>query len=284
MKQHGSEWHEWRGRGLGASDAPAVMGVSPWLTAYQLWEIKRGLAVHEPSEYATGRGKDLEEIARQHYTMHTGHEVRPATFTHPEMTFLRASLDGWNREISLVVEIKCVGQKNHDLAFRGQIPDYYYPQLQHQLFVTGSRKPAHYWSFFDNSGILVEVPRDDDYINDKLLPTEKEFWASVVAGKAPPLSDRDYKKVTSPEISELLLQYRIYKNTYEASKKQMDSLKEKIAALADHPRIECHGALIAKIHRQGSVDYKAIPELKSIDLDKFRKDPTEFWTIREKKK
>lgn len=31
--------------------------------------------------------------------------------------------------------------------------------------------------------------------------------------------------------------------------------------------------------RPGSVDYKLIPELKEIDLDKYRRDDVEFWKL-----
>ena len=48
MDQNSPEWHEWRRKGIGSSDAPAVMKVSPWMTPYMLWEIKRGVAQEEP--------------------------------------------------------------------------------------------------------------------------------------------------------------------------------------------------------------------------------------------
>ena len=37
-----SEWLENRKNHIGASDAPVVMGVSPWDTPYKLWENKLG--------------------------------------------------------------------------------------------------------------------------------------------------------------------------------------------------------------------------------------------------
>ena len=38
LEQGTYEWLEWRMGGLGASDAPVVMGVSPYSTSRTLWE------------------------------------------------------------------------------------------------------------------------------------------------------------------------------------------------------------------------------------------------------
>ncbi len=35
--QNTPEWHAFRRKRIGASDAPVIMGISPWKTPYQLW-------------------------------------------------------------------------------------------------------------------------------------------------------------------------------------------------------------------------------------------------------
>ena len=42
MEQEGFEWHKWRMGGIGSSDAPVVMGVSPYKTIEQLYLEKTG--------------------------------------------------------------------------------------------------------------------------------------------------------------------------------------------------------------------------------------------------
>ena len=42
-----AEWLEARKDGLGASDAAALLGLSPWKTNVQLWEEKCGLVIPE---------------------------------------------------------------------------------------------------------------------------------------------------------------------------------------------------------------------------------------------
>lgn len=59
------EWLEWRKLGLGASDAPVVMGVSPWKTRHQLWLEKTGQKVDEPTnQYILDKGHAMEPKAR----------------------------------------------------------------------------------------------------------------------------------------------------------------------------------------------------------------------------
>ena len=40
LVQQSEEWLEFRRSRIGASDAPIIMGVSPWKTHYKLWVEK----------------------------------------------------------------------------------------------------------------------------------------------------------------------------------------------------------------------------------------------------
>ena len=49
LVQGSAEWHAHR-RGLrNASETPAVLGISPWVTPYQLWLLKTGPRRARPS-------------------------------------------------------------------------------------------------------------------------------------------------------------------------------------------------------------------------------------------
>ena len=45
LVQGSPEWHEHRRNHRNASETPAVLGVSPWTTPFQLWQIKTGRAI-----------------------------------------------------------------------------------------------------------------------------------------------------------------------------------------------------------------------------------------------
>lgn len=60
----------------------------------------------------------------------------------------------------------------------------------------------------------------------------------------------------------------------EAEEAQMGLLQ----ACGEKP-YEGKGVKVAEIERVGSVDYKAIPALKGIDLEPFRKPGSKYWKI-----
>ena len=94
--------------GVGGSDAPAVLGISPWATPYDLWLSKLGhttaLATSEPMRW----GSLLEPVILGEYvrrTRRTVHE-KPDMLRHPTHQFMLAHLDGRIVDESRIVEIK----------------------------------------------------------------------------------------------------------------------------------------------------------------------------------
>jgi putative phage-type endonuclease len=127
------------------------------------------------------RGTRMEPEARQAYIDLTGIEVTPACVIHETYPWMRASLDGLSRDEKTAVEIKCVNKDDHRSAVEGLVPTKYWPQVQHQLLVTGLPR-LHYWSFStsttfisENRKALVVVKADADYMS-YLLEGEQKFW------------------------------------------------------------------------------------------------------------
>ena len=180
--QSTGEWLSWRRGGIGASDAPVVMGLSPWQKEGELLLLKTGQKAERPANDAMERGKRLEPVARLAYVNHTGVAVEPVCVQSREHDWMRASLDGLSTDGQHVVEIKCPGEKDHSLAAYGSVPEKYYPQLQHILAVTGLGE-IYYWSFRFGHTVLLKVNRDDAFIA-ALLEKEIAFWAKVCGSHA----------------------------------------------------------------------------------------------------
>lgn len=139
-------WHAHRAQYRNASETAAVMGVSPFLTPYQIWEIKTGRRVQETTP-AMRHGTEMEPAARAAYEQITGLIVEPKVLVDGEYS---ASLDGITLDGDLVVEIKCpVKGRNSELwqqAAKGEIPEHYRWQVQHQLMVSRA-KLLHFYVF-----------------------------------------------------------------------------------------------------------------------------------------
>lgn len=173
-------WKQWRQKGLGSSDAPVILGVSPWRNAHDLLLEKTGEKKSEfKGNFATQRGKDLEPIVRAKYNEMFGCDCQPANLVSVEYDHWRASLDGIDRIKGRIIEIKCPGKVDHATALEGKIPKKYQPQCQWQLIVSGA---AHldYVSWDGKSDDLVIVRCNPDHeMMKELMERSMLFWELV---------------------------------------------------------------------------------------------------------
>lgn len=269
------EWLDLRKRFVGASDAPVIMGVSPYKTVRELWEEKLGLGKKEISTQAAVYGKEMEEPARRAYEKHTGNLVAPAVVFHPEFKFMMASLDGLTFDKNLAVEIKNVKTEDHEEAKSGKVPDKYFPQVQHQLAVLGI-PVMHYFSFRYGDFALVEVKRDEEYI-DKLYKSEASFWEDVQNLREPKLSEKDYLLINDPQTIALANEWRELNEQIKLLDAKEKEYRKVLIEKSNERNALIGDLRLTKSIRKGSVDYSGIDELKGIDLDKYRKDPIVSW-------
>lgn len=274
------EWLEMRRRHIGASDAAAIMGTSPWTSAYQLWQEKLGLTPPKETNYAMQRGIELEPIARAAYNKLTGNMASPKVVFNDERSYMMASLDGLSMDGQTIVEIKCPGKKDHDTAAQGLVPEKYKAQLQHQLACIGLDH-LHYFSYSEDSCHLVEVVRDEEYIQSLLLAEDK-FWQCIQSLSAPELTDRDCPErldeefiLIAEECKEVSIQLKFFKE-------KEDHLRKLLIAMANNQSCRSSDTTVRKSVRRGLVDYKSIPELQGVDLELYRKKPIETWKITHK--
>ena len=278
LEQGSPEWLAWRKTVITATDASCILGSNPWTTPYKCWQRKLGLIEEKESNEAMERGKRLEPEAREQFINRYGIGMQPAIVESLKYEFLGASLDGISHDRTLLLEIKCGGAKLHDMAKRGEIPDYYKHQMQHQLFVTGAKK-CFYYSYDGSDGICIEVLPDEAFV-EQYLPKAREFWRCVAFNEPPPMQDKDYKDMSDNPL------WNICAAEYKAICKEEEIIKEK----KEKSRTEllelcgdqsCHGGGIKcmKTLVKGRVDYDAIPELKDLDLDKYRKEAKTVWKI-----
>lgn len=279
------DWKKWRSEGIGASDAPIILGVSPWKTRYQLWEEKSGLVTRDISNWATERGNELEPKARANYELTTGLDMPVAFVEHKDLPFIRASLDGWNPDANVVLEIKCPGAEDHAKAVSGQIPAKYIPQVQHQLFVTGAKRVDYYSFDGDQSFALVQVFPDVPYIKAMVAELVK-FWGQVKTGTPPEFSDKDVVEVKDGDVLRLAEAWSVAKGLAEDAAADLEKARQALIAglgTDPHPKVLVGSVTLTRSTRVGAVDYKKVPALEGVDLDQYRGKASTSWTIKEKK-
>jgi len=278
MEQQSSEWHKFRALGIGSSDVAAILGLSKWMTPYQLWTYKTGLAVQPDisGQYQVRRGIDNEAKARAHVELIRGETYEPSLAVHPKYDFMRVSLDGRTKSGERLCEIKVPSQKIIDDALKGIVPDQYMAQCQYQLMVTGALENLFFcFNPETNQGASVTVLPCKDWFS-KIEAAVVPFWTVNVLQKIPPeLTDRDYVKVTDHEMIAKATLYSELKKKLKADEEAIELLEEELKKMTQsHPAILCGPAKITRYTQKGAVEYAKIPELKNLDLEQYRKQPS----------
>jgi putative phage-type endonuclease len=278
LEQGSPEWLSWRKTVITATDASIIMGSNPWDTPYTCWQRKLGLIEEKVTNDAMERGKRLEPEARAKFIESHGIEMQPMVVESTEYDFLGASLDGISQIGGSLLEIKCGGSKLHEMAAKGEIPQYYRDQMQHQLLVTGAEK-CFYYSYNGTDGICIEVLPDPDF-KDKFMPKAREFWKCVALNEPPALQDADYKDMSDhPNWGMISQRYKVRKEQIKILEDQNEIDRKELINICGDQSCLGNGVKVMKTMVRGRVDYDAIPELTGIDLDKYRKNSTTIWKI-----
>lgn len=181
VEQGSEQWLSLRRDHITASESLIILSMSPWRTREQLLHEKLGLIPSQEVNSAMLRGQLLEPKARSCAEEMLGTLFTPQVLQSIENPFMLSSMDGVCIDNKYILEIKCTSKKNHELAKNGKIPDYYYPQVQHQISVCDVDF-CYYFSFDGNSGIVVEVERDDIFIRN-MIDLEYEFYQEMTNGR-----------------------------------------------------------------------------------------------------
>jgi putative phage-type endonuclease len=179
-------WLEERRKGIGGSDIAAVMGLSPFKTAYQVYREKRKEVEDWSGNELTDWGKRMEPAIRQWYSDATGRAVRlpDKIMYHAKYPFMLASLDGFTDD-GRIVEIKTARSgKDWGEPETNQIPDYYAVQVHHYMTVTGFEVSDIPVSIAGASPCLYTVEADKE-ISEMIIEACAKFWDRVASGNPP---------------------------------------------------------------------------------------------------
>lgn len=282
LEQGTPEWLLWRRSRICASDIAAIMGKSPFTTPNQIWRQKV-IGVENPVfGPAVQRGKDLEPAARACAEEKLGYNFEPLCVESEEFPRYGASLDGYDPVEDLIIEIKCPGEKTHAIALRGEVPDYYYLQMQWQLLVTGAKK-AVYFSFAGLDGASVWVD-PDPMVFSQMRHAADKFLVYIDNLEEPPLSDKDWDDEKSEDWIEIANEYRALIEQQQQIEYEIRVRKTRLEELAKgRVRIRGGGIKYYQSIRQGSVDYNAFLQHIGADVSKlatYRKPPIVTTNVR----
>lgn len=143
------EWHKERKKGIGGSEAAAIIGLNPYMTNQELWEYKVGLKTPEDigDKPCVKYGKEAEAPLRELFKLdYPRYEVLYEDYDlvrNKEHPFILATLDGRLIEKETgrrgILEIKTteILRSMQKEKWNNGIPDNYYIQVLWQLLATG---------------------------------------------------------------------------------------------------------------------------------------------------
>jgi putative phage-type endonuclease len=145
MLQRTPEWYALRKGKLTASHADVIAAAGRGLDTYILKLVADSFSSADPDSYTNEhlqRGIELEDQARELYSLTTGHEVKQVGFIELN-ELIGCSPDGLVGEDG-GIEIKCHDNKEHFRLLIGEpIDSAYLWQIQMSLFITGRK----WWNY-----------------------------------------------------------------------------------------------------------------------------------------
>lgn len=260
------DWLKERRLGIGASDAPTIVGLG-YDTPYDLYLEKRGEA--EPKDLSDNEavhfGQVLEEIVAQEFARRNNRKVRRvnAILQHPEHPFMRANLD---REIVAepggepeILECKTTGYRGGAAQWGesgDEVPDRVIVQVQHQLSVR--RRTVAYVAVLIGGQQYRQyrIVRDEPLI-EMLIAAETRFWECVETGTPPEIQSivdakkrypvsRDVVIEASPEVNLAVFEMRSLQEQIDALQAAYDAAKTLVlSCMGDADTLTFLGAKLA---------------------------------------
>jgi putative phage-type endonuclease len=265
-----------RRAGIGSSEIAAVVGLSPWATALDVYARKLGFEEEFADSEFMRWGRLLEPVIADRYAQELGVElVTSQTVRHVEYEWMVATPDRLYADGSRLVEIKNVSApRGYEWGESGtsRVPERYYLQVLWQMIVTGVHA-ADLAALVGGHDLRVyEIPYDPE-LAAYLVEVGREFWFDHVVARVPP-------EIDDMEAAGRYLAVRYPRDSGETVEADweidvwIDRLREarEVLAEAEAAKLEAEcrikefmGEASTLVSRNGRVTYKSTKDIVVVD-------------------
>jgi putative phage-type endonuclease len=271
-------WHALRAQDLTSTDIAALLGLSPYATAIDVWHNKRdGVAASIADNERMKWGRRLESVVAYGIGEDQSWQVNPfEEYGRLPEHRVGSSFDFVVHDPAggFILEIKTVDA----LAYRQgwtveddfiEAPAHIELQLQHQLLVSGLRV-GYIGALIGGNRVELLRREADDAVHAAILQRAGQFWQSIEAGTPPPVVTADDARAyirrqdhAEPgrlldvrgghSVGRLIEQYQDAKRAAAAATDLADILKaELLARIGDAERVMWDGGTISCGYTAGS--------------------------------
>lgn len=287
MEQRSPEWFAARRGKLTGSNVGAALGINPWKTPADLVrQMVREYHGAEPEfqgNVATEFGQLHEPLAVMDYMGQTGyHPEECGFFVHPEHDWLGASPDALIGD-NCILEVKCPfglrNKKGAELVFKtAKEQPHYYAQMQMEMACTG-REKAHFYQWTQHGSILEMVEFSQTWW-DKNLPKMRKFYDWYLSELDNPAHLEDLlKEINTFNAQKLVQEWDELSATIDNSTARKKEILAELVNISKERDAVIHGRKLTQVERKGAIDYGKIPELRTVNLEQYRKKPSTFWRL-----
>lgn len=204
LTQGSEAWHQHRVQSLNASDAPAMLGISPYRSRTDLVrERATGIApdVTPAQQRIFDRGHRIEALARLQAEAVIGEDLSPCVGTSGKFS---ASFDGitftgdtaWESKTMNAVLREAMPYAVCDDSYGARLPEHYRAQMEHQAMVSGCERILFTAASLSDEGGTLDDVRHCWYTPDLAMRArliagweqfEKDVAAYVPSESAPPV-------------------------------------------------------------------------------------------------
>jgi putative phage-type endonuclease len=290
-----NEWLEYRRKGIGGSDIAAICGLSKWRRPIHVYFEKIGEAPLEKMSEAAEWGTLQEPLIADKFARnHPEWAITEKKAIYMNTVFPWA-LGNLDRMVICpvrgrgILEIKTASEYLKTEWDNGNIPDYYYVQLQWYFFVTGLE-----WGYFatligGNKYREYEVYRDDEMI-EQLIRIADNFWHQHVILKNEPAIDgtdacsnllnlmypRAEKGSIELDVTQLIADYFSKRKLIKELEDEQNEMVNQIKGLMGDYEVARSGKYIVKWENRSrvSIDSKKLKEQYPEIAESFQKIAT----------
>ena len=274
-----------RRKGITSTDMAAILGLSPWRSALDVWRDKRGQLPPLADNEHLRRGRYFEEPMRQWYRDATGCERvdLPGTVISKRNPLVIATPDGvpvFGPE-RRALECKVPVQLSDEWGAPGtdEVPEHYHVQGHWHLTALDLERCD--FAVYDGrkGGLLIYTLYRDAELEAELVERAERFWTDhVEANRPPPVTSRDdqWLRSTYPrdngvvirateleaEVQAVLPQlFELHGLKGQAEKRFKDLVATVQRAMGEASELESElGTITWKTNASGGTDWKGLAE------------------------
>lgn len=184
------EWLNYRKKGICGTDAGAITGFNPYVSAFSVYRDKTSDEISEFDNEAMRQGRDMEDYVARRFMEETGKQVRraKAIYKNEKHPIMLADFDRLIVGEKAGLECKTVSPYSADKWSDGKIPMHYQMQVQHYLAVSGYECWYIAALIFGRDFIIRKIERDEELINN-LTVIEENWWEKHIVENTIPEPD-----------------------------------------------------------------------------------------------